>query len=82
MQTSMKGINKIFPRTKMLLLHGVISLILAYLAGKYVDNEIGGCLLIYAICTFFILIVRHFVIYVRLRAMYDENQNSNSKGGK
>lgn len=83
MQTSMKDINKIFPRTKMLLLHGVISLILAFLLGKYIDNEIGGCLLIYAICTFFILIVRHFVIYVRLRAMYEkQNQNSNSKGGK
>lgn len=75
----MKNINKIFPRTKTLLLHGVISLALAFLLGKYIDNEIGGCLLIYAICTFFILIVRHFVIYVRLRAMYE---NQNSKGGK
>lgn len=77
---AMKDINKIFPRTKTLLLHGVISLILAFLLGKYIDNEIGGCLLIYAICTLFILIVRHFVIYVRLRAMYEEKQNS--KGGK
>lgn len=79
MQTSMKDINKIFPRTKTLLLHGVISLALAFLLGKYIDNEIGGCLLIYAICTFFILIVRHFVIYVRLRADYE---NQNSKDGK
>nr|DAJ47175.1 MAG TPA: hypothetical protein [Caudoviricetes sp.] len=77
----MKDINKIFPRTKTLLLHGVISLILAFLLGKYIDKEIGGCLLIYAICSFFILIARHFVIYVRLRADY-ENQNSDSKGGK
>lgn len=82
MQKSLKDINKVFPRTKTLLLHGVISLLLAFLLGKYIDNEIGGCLLIYAICTFFILIVRHFVIYVRLRAMYEENQNSNSKGSK
>lgn len=78
----MQKINKIFPRTKMLLLHGVISLILAYLAGKYIDNEIGGCLLIYAICTFFILIVRHFVIYVRLRADYESQSKNDSKGGK
>ena len=78
----MQKINKIFPRTKMLLLHGVISLILAYLAGKYIDNEIGGCLLIYAICTFFILIVRHFVIYVRLRADYESQIKNDSKGGK
>lgn len=82
MQTSMKDINKIFPRTKTLLLHGVISLILAYLAGKYIDNEIGGCLLIYAICTLFILIVRHFVIYVRLRADYESQSKNDSKGGK
>lgn len=82
MQTSMKDINKIFPRTKTLLLHGVISLILAYLAGEYIDNEIGGCLLIYAICTFFILIVRHFVIYVRLRADYESQSKNDSKGGK
>lgn len=78
----MKNINKVFPRTKTLLLHGVISLILAYLAGKYIDNEIGGCLLIYAICTFFILIVRHFVIYVRLRAYYESQSKNDSKGGK
>lgn len=82
MQTSMKDINKIFPRTKTLLLHGVISLILAMLLGKYVDNEIGGCLLIYSICTFFILIVRHFVIYVRLRADYESQSKNDSKGGK
>lgn len=79
---AMKNINKVFPRTKTLLLHGVISLILAYLAGKYIDNEIGGCLLIYAICTFFILIVRHFVIYVRLRADYESQSKNDSKGGK
>ena len=79
---AMKNINKVFPRTKTLLLHGVISLILAYLAGKYIDNEIGGCLLIYAICTFFILIVRHFVIYIRLRADYESQSKNGSKGGK
>lgn len=78
----MKNINKVFPRTKMLLLHGVISLILAFLLGKYIDNEIGGCLLIYAICTFFILIARHFVIYVRLRADYESQSKNDSKGGK
>ena len=81
-RTSMKDINKVFPRTKMLLLHGVISLALAFLLGKYIDNEIGGCLLIYAICTFFILIVRHFVIYVRLRADYESQSKNDSKGGK
>lgn len=78
----MQKINKIFPRTKMLLLHCVISLALAFLLGKYIDNEIGGCLLIYAICTFFILIVRHFVIYVRLRADYESQSKNDSKGGK
>lgn len=82
MQTSLKDINKVFPRTKTLLLHGSISLLLAMLLGKYVDNEIGGCLLIYAICTFFILIVRHFVIYVRLRADYESQSKNDSKGGK
>lgn len=78
----MKDINKIFPRTKMLLLHGVISLALAFLLGKYIDNEIGGCLLVYAICAFFILIARHFVIYVRLRADYESQSKNDSKGGK
>lgn len=82
MQTSLKDINKVFPRTKTLLLHGSISLLLAMLLGKYVDNEIGGCLLIYSICTFFILIVRHFVIYVRLRADYKSQSKNGSKGGK
>nr|DAX18223.1 MAG TPA: hypothetical protein [Caudoviricetes sp.] len=82
MQTSLKDINKVFPRTKTLLLHGSISLLLAMLLGKYVDNEIGGCLLIYSICTFFILIVRHFVIYVRLRADYESQSKNGSKGGK
>lgn len=82
MQTSLKDINKVFPRTKTLLLHGSISLLLAMLLGKYVDNEIGGCLLIYSICTFFILIVRHFVIYVRLRADYESQSKNDSKGGK
>ena len=78
----MKDINKIFPRTKTLLLHGSISLLLAFLLGKYIDNEIGGCLLIYAICTLFILIVRHFVIYVKLRADYESQSKNDSKGGK
>lgn len=83
MQTSMKNINKIFPRTKTLLLHGSISLLLAFLLGKYIDKEIGGCLLIYTICTLFILIVRHLVIYVRLRADYEnKSQSGDSKGGK
>ena len=82
MQTSLKDINKVFPRTKTLLLHGSISLLLAMLLGKYVDNEIGGCLLIYSICTFFILIVRHFVIYVKLRADYESQSKNDSKGGK
>lgn len=82
MQTSLKDINKVFPRTKTLFLHGIISLLLAYLTGKYIDNEIGGCLLIYAICTFFILIARHFVIYVRLRADYESQSKNDSKGGK
>lgn len=78
----MKDINKVFPRTKTLLLYGSISLLLAMLLGKYIDNEIGGCLLIYSICTFFILIVRHFVIYVRLRADYESQSKNDSKGGK
>lgn len=78
----MKNINKVFPRTKTLLLHGVISLILAYLTGNYIDSEAGGMLAFYGLVCVYTLILRHVVIYIRLRAMYEENQNSNSKGGK
>lgn len=76
MQTSLKDINKVFPRTKTLFLHGIISLLLAYLAGKYIDNEAGGMLAVYSLICFFFLIVRHFVIYVKLRAMYESEKDS------
>lgn len=82
MQTSLKDINRVFPKTKKVATHLIVSLLLTCIAAKYIDSELAGFFAYYCFICFLLLIVRHVVIYVRLRAMYDENQSNDNKGGK